>query len=186
MNTGGRSQIVILHRLVWFECNKCSNLNITNFPLPLHPYNFLCYISSSFIYLFFSFRKDYRQTRWSSHWTHSLCGVRASTSTLKMNCRSRSIASPSPPKSNPIIYFNYLLNDIWIRTFLFLYCLKCKINNVFVLSVECCWVFFCFFTDQYLSLPLGIVCLPSDSLELRKTLIHFVLFCTWRVCEVSW
>lgn len=119
--------------------------------------------------------------RWSRHWTHSLCGVRASTSTLKMNCRSRKIASSHPtiPKSNPSIYFNYLLNDLWIRTFLFLYCLKCKINNIDIF-VCCLFVLFHFSLHTSTWVYLGFFVFPSsDSLGLRKGQIHFVLFCTW-------
>lgn len=94
--------------------------------------------------------------RWSRPWTASLFGTRASALTLKMNCR-RTNAPPRPLPSNLPIYFNYLLNDLWIRTILFLYCLKCKVNNIVVLCCQSC-VFHVFFPRQSLSFGSAFPC----------------------------
>ena len=126
--------------------------------------------------------------RWYRHWTHSLWGGRASTSTLKMNCRNRGAA----PTSQNQKYILYILTIYWMtfgsdhfyfctvwsaRSIMLSCCLICVVRRVFFCS--------CFFAHQYLRLHLGF-CLFLYSLEFRESPIHLVYcFRTWRVCDVD-
>lgn len=116
------------------------------------PFTKVNLISSSFISFFFC-RRDYRQMRWSRRWTHSLCGVKASTSTLKMNCKTLHLFPSLSMKSF------YIILTIYWMTFKSEHFYFCTVwsARLIILSFLCCqlcfFVFFsCFSTHQYLSL----------------------------------
>lgn len=64
-----------------------------------------------------------------------------------------------------VLYFNYLLNDLWIRTFLFLYCLKCKLDDVVIFLRM-----FVFFPLVLFLIKTCLFSFPSSrNLEFRKS-----------------
>lgn len=135
-------------------------------------------------------RRGCRQTRSSRRWKHSQCGVRDSVSTLKMNYRSRKAASLPLLIPHPICIWIIYWIDLWITTFLFLYCLRCKVINIFmsfflslspfivcvVLPHTSTWVYFCFL----LSFP------KATDFSWEKYLFHIISASRrfWRVSRM--